>query len=96
MGYLRDSEIAQRAERSGKTDARPFHDRRHCVNPGPTDTEGFRQGKTEQQIQFIAGMNPVGRLGQPDEIAAVISFLAGESSAWVNGQILRVNGGMAV
>ncbi|KAI8594421.1 hypothetical protein EDD21DRAFT_393641, partial [Dissophora ornata] len=57
----------------------------NCVNPGPTDTEGFRHGKTEQQIQFFASLNPVGRLGQPEDIAAVISFLAGESSAWVNG-----------
>ncbi|KAF8903016.1 hypothetical protein BGZ58_006627, partial [Dissophora ornata] len=54
----------------------------NCINPGPTDTEGFRQGKTEQHIQSIASLSPAGRLGQPEEIAAVISFLAGESSAW--------------
>ncbi|KAI8597879.1 NAD-P-binding protein [Dissophora ornata] len=68
----------------------------NCVNPGPTDTDSFRNGLTEQQIQFVAGLSPVGRLGQPEDIAAVISFLAGESSAWVNGQILGVNGGLAV
>ncbi|KAG0353999.1 NAD-P-binding protein [Gamsiella multidivaricata] len=68
----------------------------NCINPGPTDTDGFRTGKTEEQIKFIAGLSPVGRLGQPDDIAGAVSFIASESSAWVNGQILRVNGGMAL
>ncbi|KAG0267600.1 hypothetical protein BG011_002908 [Mortierella polycephala] len=68
----------------------------NCVNPGPTDTDGFRYGKTEQQIKFLEGLNPAGRLGQPDDIAGAIAFLASRSAAWVNGQILRVNGGMAV
>ncbi|KAF9428213.1 hypothetical protein BGZ94_003073 [Podila epigama] len=68
----------------------------NCINPGATDTDGFREGKTEQQIQFAAAAHPQGRLGQPDEIANVVSFIAGDSSAWVNGQILRVNGGRAV
>ncbi|KAF9318744.1 hypothetical protein BG003_010672 [Podila horticola] len=68
----------------------------NCVNPGPTDTDGFRQGKTEQQVQFFAGLNPFGRLGQPEDIAGAISFLASDQARWVNGQILRVNGGMAL
>lgn len=68
----------------------------NCVNPGPTDTDGFRAGKTEQAIKTLAGMNPQNRLGEPEDIAGVISFVASESSCWVNGQILRVNGGLAV
>ncbi|KAG0089519.1 hypothetical protein BGZ92_004664 [Podila epicladia] len=68
----------------------------NCVNPGPTDTDGFRHGKTEQQIQFFAGLNPFGRLGLPEDIAGAISFVASEQAKWVNGQILRVNGGMAL
>ncbi|GJJ77019.1 3-oxoacyl-[acyl-carrier protein] reductase [Entomortierella parvispora] len=68
----------------------------NCVNPGPTDTDGFREGKTEQMVSAIASMNPQNRLGEPDEIAGIVSFLSGESSSWVNGQILRVNGGQAV
>ncbi|KAF9180260.1 hypothetical protein BGZ49_005025 [Haplosporangium sp. Z 27] len=68
----------------------------NCINPGPTDTDGFRDGKTEAQINMIAGSSPAKRLGQPDEIANSISFLASESSGWVNGQILRVNGGSVV
>ncbi|KAF9361085.1 hypothetical protein BGX26_005952 [Mortierella sp. AD094] len=65
----------------------------NCVNPGPTDTEGFRAEKTDAQVKFIEGFSPLNRLGQPDEIANVISFLASEGSGWVSGQILRVNGG---
>ncbi|KAG0043934.1 hypothetical protein BGZ83_010831 [Gryganskiella cystojenkinii] len=68
----------------------------NCVNPGPTDTDGFRNGKTEQQIQSIASMNPFNRLGNPNDIANVIAFIASEGSSWVTGQMLRVNGGQAV
>ncbi|KAI8595269.1 hypothetical protein EDD21DRAFT_425157, partial [Dissophora ornata] len=57
----------------------------NCVNSDSTDTDGFRHGLTEQQIQFFASLNPVSRLGQPENVAPVISFLASESCAWVNG-----------
>ncbi|KAI1318015.1 hypothetical protein EDD11_007398 [Mortierella claussenii] len=68
----------------------------NCVSPGPTDTDGFREGNPEERIKFHEGLNPMGRLGRPDDIASVVSFLASEGSAWVNGQTLRVNGGTAV
>ncbi|KAF9169495.1 hypothetical protein BGX21_003816 [Mortierella sp. AD011] len=68
----------------------------NCINPGPTDTDGFRTGKTEAQINAIAGASPLNRLGQPEDIANVVSFLASEGSGWVTGQIMRVNGGLAV
>jgi 3-oxoacyl-[acyl-carrier protein] reductase len=42
----------------------------------------------------MAKMNPLERLGTPEDIAAVVSFLAGPDGAWVNGQVLRANGGM--
>jgi 3-oxoacyl-[acyl-carrier protein] reductase len=45
---------------------------------------------------MIAGTNPFKRLGQPEEIARAIAYLSGEGGSWVNGQILRVNGGMTV
>jgi 3-oxoacyl-[acyl-carrier protein] reductase len=51
-------------------------------------------GKSEAQIKAITGMNPFGRLGQPDDIAGVVSFLAGPDSGWVNGQVIRANGGV--
>ncbi|KAK3839267.1 MAG: short chain dehydrogenase/ reductase [Linnemannia elongata] len=68
----------------------------NAVSPGPTDTDGFRFGKTEEQIKLFSQNNPFGRLGQPEDIAGAVSFIASESAGWVNGQILRVNGGFAV
>ena len=67
----------------------------NCVAPGPTATELFMKGKSKQVLKMIAGFNPQGRIGQPKEIAGVIEFLAGESTSWVTGQTIRVNGGMA-
>lgn len=67
----------------------------NAVAPGPIATSLFLDGKTEEQIQTFAKMPPLQRLGQPDDIAAVVSFLAGPDAGWVNGQILRVNGGVA-
>jgi len=66
----------------------------NAVAPGPVETGLFTTGKTEEQIKTIAGMNPLGRIGQPNDIASVVAFLAGSDSAWVNGQIIRVNGGV--
>lgn len=67
----------------------------NCVAPGPTATDLFMQGKSEQVLKMIAGFNPQGRIGKPEEIAGVVGFLAGESASWVTGQTVRVNGGMA-
>jgi 3-oxoacyl-[acyl-carrier protein] reductase len=55
----------------------------------------FIQGKSDELIKMIASGNPYGRLGQPDEMAAVVSFLSSSDSKWINGQNIRVNGGMA-
>ena len=65
----------------------------NTVAPGPVATELFLNGKSEEQIQQSAQMAPLGRLGQPDDIAGVVSFLAGPDAGWVNGQVLRANGG---
>ena len=67
----------------------------NAVAPGPIATSLFLDGKTEEQIQTFAKMPPLQRLGQPDDIASVVSFLAGPDAGWVNGQILRANGGCA-
>jgi 3-oxoacyl-[acyl-carrier protein] reductase len=64
------------------------------VAPGPVGTDLFFEGKSEEQIQSIANLAPFERLGQPEEIADVVSFLAGPQGRWINGQILRANGGM--
>jgi 3-oxoacyl-[acyl-carrier protein] reductase len=67
----------------------------NAVAPGPVATALFLDGKTDEQIQTFAKMPPLQRLGQPDDIAAVVSFLAGPDAGWVNGQVLRANGGLA-
>ncbi|ALL63111.1 Dehydrogenase [Paraburkholderia caribensis MBA4] len=67
----------------------------NAVAPGPVATSLFLDGKTEEQIQTFAKMPPLQRLGQPDDIASVVAFLAGADGAWVNGQVLRANGGVA-
>ncbi len=78
--------------------ARELRGRRITVNavaPGPVATDLFLDGKTDEQIQAFAKMPPLERLGQPDDIAGVVAFLAGKDGAWVNGQVLRANGGVA-
>ncbi|AXK66285.1 SDR family oxidoreductase [Burkholderia sp. IDO3] len=66
----------------------------NAVAPGPVATELFLQGKHPELVERMAKMNPLERLGQPEDIARVVAFLAGPDGAWVNGQILRANGGM--
>ena len=66
----------------------------NAVAPGPVATELFLQGKRPELVERMAKMNPLERLGQPEDMARVVAFLAGPDGAWVNGQILRANGGM--
>ncbi|MEZ2333340.1 SDR family oxidoreductase [Mesorhizobium sp. RCC_202] len=65
----------------------------NAVAPGPVDTELFIDGKSPGQIEAITKLIPLGRLGQPDDIAGLVAFLAGPDSQWVNGQVIRANGG---
>jgi len=67
----------------------------NVVSPGPTDTELFNAGKTEEQRQRLAQASAFGRVGQPPEIAEVVAFLASDAANWVTGQNIRVNGGVA-
>jgi 3-oxoacyl-[acyl-carrier protein] reductase len=66
----------------------------NAVAPGPTATDLFLTGKSPELIERLAKMPPLERLAQPSEIAGVVSFLAGPDGGWVNGQILRANGGL--
>ena len=66
----------------------------NAVAPGPTATELFLKGKTPELIDHMAKMAPLERLGQPEDIAHLVSFLAGPEGGWVNGQVIRANGGM--
>jgi 3-oxoacyl-[acyl-carrier protein] reductase len=65
----------------------------NAVAPGPTATELFFKGKSQPLIDTIANLSPLQRLGEPADIAHVVSFLAGPEGGWINGQILRANGG---
>src|SRR2546425_344355 len=67
----------------------------NAVAPGPVSTELFLKGKTEAQIEQFRRLAPLERLGRPEDIADVISFLAGPAGGWVNAQVLRANGGYA-
>ena len=66
----------------------------NAVAPGPVATALFLDDKSKDQIAAVTRTIPLGRLGEPDDIARVISFLVGPDGGWVNGQTLRVNGGV--
>ncbi|MBO9513905.1 MAG: SDR family oxidoreductase [Variovorax sp.] len=66
----------------------------NAVAPGPTATRLFLDGKPQELIDRLAKLAPLERLGEPEDIAAAVSFLAGPDGAWINGQTLRANGGI--
>ncbi|HZG16186.1 MAG TPA: SDR family oxidoreductase [Candidatus Bathyarchaeia archaeon] len=65
----------------------------NAIAPGPINTELFTVGKTPEQIAAVGSANAFGRLGEPEDIANVLLFLASEESQWITGQTIRVNGG---
>jgi 3-oxoacyl-[acyl-carrier protein] reductase len=66
----------------------------NAIAPGPTATDLFLNGKSPELIERMAKMNPLERLGAPDDIASAVAFLVGSDGSWINGQVLRANGGM--
>jgi len=66
----------------------------NAVAPGPTATDLFLDGKSPELIDRLAKMNPMERLGTPEDIASAVAFLVGPDGGWINGQVLRANGGM--
>ena len=66
----------------------------NAVAPGPTATDLFLNGKSPELIDRFAKMNPLERLGTPQDIASAVAFLVGPDGSWINGQVLRANGGM--
>ena len=66
----------------------------NAVAPGPVATKLFLGANPPEQVERIKAMNPLGRLGEPGDIAGVVAFLAGPDGGWVNGQVLRANGGV--
>jgi 3-oxoacyl-[acyl-carrier protein] reductase len=67
----------------------------NAVAPGPIPTELFLKGKTQAQIEEFKKLPPLERLGQAEDIAGVVSFLAGPDGQWINAQVVRANGGFA-
>ena len=67
----------------------------NAVAPGPIPTELFLKGKSAERIDEFVKMSPLERLGQPEDIGGVVSFLAGSDGGWMNGQVVRANGGFA-
>lgn len=66
----------------------------NAVAPGPTATSLFLTGKSDELIAHMAKLNPLERLGTPEDIASAVAFLVGPDGSWINGQVLRANGGM--
>jgi len=66
----------------------------NAVAPGPTATDLFLKGKPQEVVDHLAKLAPLERLGQPEDIANTVAFLVGPDAGWINGQILRANGGI--
>jgi 3-oxoacyl-[acyl-carrier protein] reductase len=67
----------------------------NSISPGPTNTELFTKGKSQEVINRLAGMAALGRIGEPIDIARIVLFLVGEEASWVTGQNIGANGGFA-
>ncbi|MEN0053812.1 MAG: SDR family oxidoreductase [Mucilaginibacter sp.] len=67
----------------------------NAVQPGPVNTELFTKGKSEEVIARLNSMNAFNRLGEPEDIAKVVAFLASDDAKWISGQIIGLNGAMA-
>ncbi len=66
----------------------------NAVAPGPVETDLFNAGKTDEAKRRAAAMSPFDRIGRPEEVAAVVRFLASDEASWVHGQIIQPNGGL--
>ncbi len=67
----------------------------NAVAPGPVATPLFLKDKTDEQIAQLSKIAPFERLGEPEDVARLISFLAGPEGGWINAQVIRPNGGFA-
>ncbi|MDN3549271.1 SDR family oxidoreductase [Mucilaginibacter aquaedulcis] len=67
----------------------------NAVQPGPVNTELFTKGKSQELIDRLNSLNAFNRLGEPEDIAKVVAFLASDDAKWISGQIIGVNGAMA-
>jgi 3-oxoacyl-[acyl-carrier protein] reductase len=65
----------------------------NCVAPGFIDTDMTRE-LSEDQRNLMLGQIPLGRLGAPEEIAALVAFLCSDAAAYITGETVHMNGGM--
>ena len=65
----------------------------NIISPGPTATDMFLEGKSPELIEHFAKLSPFERLGQPQDIVKVIQFLLSDDAGWINGQVIKINGG---
>jgi 3-oxoacyl-[acyl-carrier protein] reductase len=66
----------------------------NAIAPGPVATELFLADKNDVTLETIKRMNPLGRLGEVEDIAGVVSLLVDPDGGWINGQVIRANGGV--
>jgi 3-oxoacyl-[acyl-carrier protein] reductase len=96
-GYALYSASKAAVEAMGGVFAKELRGRQIRVNtiaPGPVATELFYSHTTHEQIAHFSNLAPLERLGEPGDIARIVSFLVSEESGWINGQVLRANGGI--
>jgi 3-oxoacyl-[acyl-carrier protein] reductase len=67
----------------------------NSISPGPTDTELFMNGKSEETVTRLASLSAFNRIGKPQDIAEVVVFLASDEAKWISAQNIGVNGAMA-
>lgn len=92
--YTASKAAVESMVRSMAKELAPRKVRVNAVAPGPVDTDLFRAGKTDEAKARSAAMSPFNRVGQPNEVAEVVSFLASDKASWVHGQAVQPNGGM--
>ena len=92
--YIASKEAVEGLTKTAAKELRGKNITVNAVAPGPVATELFLKGKTDEQIKNFAKMPPLERLGTPEDIANVVSFLAGNEGGWINGQVIRANGGL--
>jgi 3-oxoacyl-[acyl-carrier protein] reductase len=66
----------------------------NAISPGPTATDLFLKDKPQDVVDHMAKLAPLERLGQPEDIANAVAFLAGPDGSWINGQVIKANGGI--
>ena len=65
----------------------------NAIAPGLTDTAQPRYGNTDEELAEMAKALPLGRMGRPEEIAAMMTYLASDAASWITGQVYHINGG---